>query len=157
MGVSKPPPSPPSTAANAFLGIAVEIRQTHIGRIPFNFALISRRSRFRAGTRYFTRGIDAKGHVANFNETEQIVLIDHDDDGGQKSANGGGGGSYGYGGIAEVEGRTKMSFVQTRGSVPVFWAEINNLRYKPDLLVMDRSDTVCPVLPLSCNIYVERF
>ena len=37
---------------------------------------------------------------------------------------------------------TKMSFVQIRGSVPVFWAEINTLRYKPDLQVMDMQDTV---------------
>lgn len=35
-----------------------------------------------------------------------------------------------------------MSFVQTRGSVPVFWAEVNNLRYKPDLQIMDLQDTV---------------
>lgn len=37
---------------------------------------------------------------------------------------------------------TKMSFVQIRGSVPVFWAEVNTLRYKPDLQVMDLPDTV---------------
>jgi len=37
---------------------------------------------------------------------------------------------------------TKMSFVQIRGSVPIFWAEINTLRYKPDLQVMDLQDTV---------------
>jgi SacI homology domain len=55
----------------------------------------------------------------------------------------------GYGGLAEVAGTTRMSFVQTRGSVPVYWAEINNLRYKPDLQVMDRSDTVCIVY--SCS------
>ena len=36
----------------------------------------------------------------------------------------------------------KLSFVQIRGSVPVFWAEINTLRYKPDLQVMDLQETV---------------
>ena len=35
--------------------------------------LISRRSRFRPGTRYNVRGADELGHVANFVETEQIV------------------------------------------------------------------------------------
>lgn len=112
----------------------MDIRQTHVGRIPFDLALISRRARFRAGTRYFTRGIDSKGHVANYNETEQIILIDSDE--GEESSR------VGYGGFAEVQGTTKLSFVQTRGSVPVYWAEINNLRYKPDLVIMDREDTV---------------
>lgn len=36
----------------------------------------------------------------------------------------------------------KLSFVQIRGSVPVFWAEVNTLRYKPDLQIMDLQDTV---------------
>ena len=39
----------------------------------FRYILVSRRSCFRAGTRYNIRGIDAEGHVANFVETEQIV------------------------------------------------------------------------------------
>ncbi|KAI8451635.1 SacI homology domain-containing protein [Phakopsora pachyrhizi] len=33
------------------------------------------------------------------------------------------------------------SFVQTRGSVPIFWTEIYNLRYKPDLKIMDVPQT----------------
>lgn len=37
---------------------------------------------------------------------------------------------------------TKLSFVQIRGSVPVFWAEVNTLRYKPDLQIMDLQDGV---------------
>lgn len=37
---------------------------------------------------------------------------------------------------------TRLSFVQIRGSVPVFWAEVNTLRYKPDLQVMDIQDGV---------------
>lgn len=73
-----------------------------------NFGLITRRSRYRAGTRYFRRGIDHEGHVANFNETEQIV---------------------------ETPGGEIYSFLQTRGSVPTFWGEVNNLRYKPQLQV----------------------
>lgn len=77
-----------------------------------NFGLITRRSTHRAGTRYFRRGIDSKGNVANFNETEQIL-------------------------IASVKGeQTLFSYLQTRGSVPVFWAEINSLRYRPKLQVI---------------------
>jgi hypothetical protein len=40
------------------------------------------------------------------------------------------------------DGGVKTSYVQIRGSVPVYWAEINNLRYKPDLKVMDLANTV---------------
>jgi len=82
--------------------------------------LISRRSRYRAGTRYFKRGIDKDGHVANFNETEQIVLLE------QLGKN-----------TAEI-----LSFVQIRGSIPLYWAEVNTLRYKPDLQIMELQDSV---------------
>ena len=39
----------------------------------FNFILISRRSCQRVGTRFRKRGIDMKGHVANYVEIEQII------------------------------------------------------------------------------------
>uniref|UniRef100_A0A8C9W5Y0 Phosphatidylinositol-3-phosphatase SAC1 n=1 Tax=Scleropages formosus TaxID=113540 RepID=A0A8C9W5Y0_SCLFO len=39
----------------------------------FDWTLISRRSCFRAGVRYYVRGIDSEGHAANFVETEQII------------------------------------------------------------------------------------
>jgi hypothetical protein len=106
----------------------LELRSAVINNRDFLFCLIARRSRHRVGTRYFTRGIDGNGNVANFNETEQIVLLDPMDD--TKSMRG------------RVDGRERLSFVQIRGSVPVYWAEINNLRYKPDLQIMDIPDTV---------------
>ncbi|KAK0530681.1 Phosphoinositide phosphatase sac1 [Tilletia horrida] len=114
------------------------IKSATINGKDFVFGLLARRSRHRAGTRYFSRGIDADGHVSNFNESEQFVV--YDGQGGavtgsefekDKTAFGGG----------RVEGKIRMSYVQTRGSVPVFWAEVNNLRYKPDLLIMDKPDT----------------
>ncbi|XP_051948796.1 phosphatidylinositol-3-phosphatase SAC1-A-like [Xyrauchen texanus] len=69
----------------------------------FEWILISRRSCFRAGVRYYVRGIDSEGHAANFVETEQIVLFNNG----------------------------RASFVQTRGSMPFFWSQRPNLRYKP--------------------------
>ena len=39
-------------------------------------AVISRMSCERAGARFFTRGVDDEGHVANFVETEQLLLFD---------------------------------------------------------------------------------
>lgn len=39
------------------------------------YYLISRRSSLKAGTRFYARGIDDNGNVANFTESEQIVLL----------------------------------------------------------------------------------
>lgn len=97
-----------------FIFGVVSVHDTKILGVPATFGLISRRSRFRAGTRYFRRGIDNEGHVANYNETEQIVIIND----------------------------RLFSHVQTRGSVPVFWAEINNLRYKPQLRIISSPSTL---------------
>lgn len=104
-----------------------DLRPVFLRGRHMQLCLISRRSRFRAGTRYFRRGIDRDGHVANFNETEQILLLE-----GQPAP--------GTSGASE-EKYTKLSFVQIRGSVPVFWSEINTLRYKPDLQIMDLPET----------------
>ncbi|KAM9188468.1 phosphatidylinositide phosphatase SAC2 [Mergus octosetaceus] len=68
----------------------------------FLVALISRRSRHRAGMRYKRRGVDKNGNVANYVETEQLI---------------------------HVHNHT-LSFVQTRGSVPVFWSQVG-YRYNP--------------------------
>ena len=43
----------------------------------YTIAVISRRSRYRAGTRYKRRGVDFDGHVANYVETEQITMYHH--------------------------------------------------------------------------------
>ncbi|KAK2493806.1 hypothetical protein MC885_001162 [Smutsia gigantea] len=68
----------------------------------FLVALISRRSRHRAGMRYKRRGVDKNGNVANYVETEQLI---------------------------HVHSHT-LSFIQTRGSVPVFWSQVG-YRYNP--------------------------
>ncbi|CAD6579043.1 MAG: hypothetical protein TREMPRED_002343 [Tremellales sp. Tagirdzhanova-0007] len=107
----------------------VDLRSASINNRELLFLLLSRRSRHRAGTRYFSRGIDAQGNTSNFNETEQIVLLDPLPDNGQPLRGG------------RVEGKERLSFVQTRGSAPLFWAEVNNLRYKPDLQVMEVPET----------------
>ncbi|BGP02525.1 Phosphatidylinositol-3-phosphatase SAC1 [Rhodotorula toruloides] len=108
----------------------LEFKHASINGRNFLFGLISRRNRYRAGTRYFSRGIDQAGNVSNFNETEQIVLLDAQNGGGAAGSSGG-----------AVRGDIRFSYVQTRGSVPVYWAEINNLRYKPDLKILDLSST----------------
>ncbi|NWU84268.1 SAC2 phosphatase, partial [Onychorhynchus coronatus] len=68
----------------------------------FLVALLSRRSRHRAGMRYKRRGVDKNGNVANYVETEQLI---------------------------HVHNHT-LSYIQTRGSVPVFWSQVG-YRYNP--------------------------
>ncbi|CAG8548769.1 2260_t:CDS:10 [Paraglomus brasilianum] len=101
----------------------VSIHQTSIKSRPTNFALISRRSRFRNGTRFFSRGVDRDGNASNYVETEQIVEVDPLED------------RY------EFEGKVKLSYVQTRGSIPIYWAQINNIKYTPKLIIMELPDT----------------
>ena len=87
------------------------IIQGYVGVRPFDVAehnceliLISRRKRFRAGTRYKRRGIDDDGYCANYVETEQIIAYR----------------------------TTCMSFIIVRGSIPVFWSqEPETLEYRP--------------------------
>ncbi|KAJ1527310.1 hypothetical protein ONE63_008829 [Megalurothrips usitatus] len=81
----------------------ISINQYTIQGKAFTWTVVSRRSRFRSGTRLFMRGIDSQGNVANFVETEQIVESNGD----------------------------RYSFVQTRGSIPLFWHQLPNLKYKP--------------------------
>ncbi|KAJ1852581.1 Phosphoinositide phosphatase sac1 [Coemansia sp. RSA 1822] len=81
----------------------VEVRGT-----KFNYVLVTRRGRYRQGTRYFSRGADAEGHVSNYAETEQIVDFANGD---------------------------QMAYVQVRGSIPIAWAQVPNMHYVPELRI----------------------
>jgi len=87
----------------------------------FTLGLVSRRSRHRAGTRLFMRGIDEEGHVANNVETEQLVVMQNDAD-------------------SDI---TVASFVQQRGSIPAFWSQLPAIVYKPrPTLTANRDESV---------------
>jgi hypothetical protein len=110
----------------------LRIAPAKVKNTAFTFALITRRSRFRGGTRYLSRGIDEQGHVSNFNETEQIALLN--DTSGPTGYAGGQGIGNGQVGAQPAETQV-LAYLQTRGSVPVYWAEINDLRYTPKLQI----------------------
>ena len=55
--------------------------------------------------------MDIRGDVSNFNETEQLVLV------------------------PGLVVQKWMSYVQTRGSIPAYWAEVMDLKYKPKLRI----------------------
>ncbi len=67
----------------------------HVKKDDINFVLISRRSYILGGTRFNNRGIDNNGFVANFVETEQLMII---------------------------KGKIH-SFKQIRGSLPFYWSQ----------------------------------
>ncbi|KAL1301963.1 hypothetical protein AAFC00_002419 [Neodothiora populina] len=110
----------------------LRITNTSVKGTPLTFILITRRSRHRAGTRYFSRGLDDQGHVSNFNETEQTVILNDDSSSGMTTFAGDGGFSNSKPRGQETQ---VLSYVQTRGSVPVYWAEVNTLKYTPKLQV----------------------
>ena len=91
----------------------VGIFDTKIDNKKMKFILISRRSKNYAGTRYNTRGINDDGNVANFCETEQILIY---------------------------EEYILCSFSQLRGSVPIFFEQIGITAYTD--ITRDKSLTI---------------
>ncbi|GAV00951.1 hypothetical protein RvY_11731 [Ramazzottius varieornatus] len=73
----------------------VEIKTLYAGQYQARACIISRFNSYRAGTRFQVRGANDDGNVANFVETEQLICL----------------------------GDQTLSFVQIRGSVPLFWEQ----------------------------------
>jgi len=90
----------------------VSIKSVFLNGQTLDWAIISRRSIHRAGTRYFIRGADVDGNVANYVETEQLVIYN----------------------------RSVASFVLTRGSIPFIWSQRPNIKYKPKPVVSTVDD-----------------
>ena len=80
--------------------------------LPSTLTLISRLSCKRAGTRFNARGIDDDGNVANFVETEMVFW----------SPTG-----------------TTFSYVQVRGSIPLFWEQQPGLIFGQQKIQITRS------------------
>jgi len=76
-------------------------KQLEIFGTALHLTLICRRSRFFAGTRYLKRGVNEDGKVANDVETEQILA---------------------KGNCGRYYNENFSSFVQIRGSIPLFWS-----------------------------------
>ncbi|KAK5112907.1 hypothetical protein LTR62_003729 [Meristemomyces frigidus] len=83
---------------------------------PSNMTLISRLSCRRAGTRFNARGIDDDGNVANFVETETIFCTD----------------------------TVRFSYVQCRGSVPMFWEQASGLPGQQKITITRSPDATQP-------------
>ena len=89
--------------------------------VLYDELLISRRSKYRAGTRFTRRGADGTGAVTNYAETEQICLV--------LEASGASDGNAEY--LEEI-----YSHVQTRGSIPLRWSSPADVKtYRPRVLI----------------------
>ncbi|KAF8525617.1 SacI homology domain-containing protein [Hysterangium stoloniferum] len=107
-----------------------QAKLTVLGRVVF-VTLIARRSRHFAGARYLKRGVNSEGNVANEVETEQIVfeaLTTPFYYPPRRSADG----------LAHPPRRSPSphytSYVQYRGSIPVFWTQdTTNMNPKPPI------------------------
>uniref|UniRef100_A0A182QH54 SAC domain-containing protein n=1 Tax=Anopheles farauti TaxID=69004 RepID=A0A182QH54_9DIPT len=91
----------------------VQVEQCVIGNECFTLALVSRRSRNRAGTRYKRRGVDEHGNCANYVETEQVLSLR----------------------------QHQIAFTQVRGSVPVYWSQPGYKYRPPPRLDRDEQET----------------
>ncbi|CAB3386484.1 Hypothetical predicted protein [Cloeon dipterum] len=108
---------------------SIEIRTVYVGHRKAAVAIISRLSCERAGTRFNVRGTNDDGFVANFVETEQVIHLDQ-----------------------EV-----TSFLQTRGSVPLFW-EQPGVQVGSHKVKMSRGfDVSCPAFERHMQNMKERY
>eukprot|EP00521_Asterionellopsis_glacialis_P016235 CAMPEP_0195297088 /NCGR_PEP_ID=MMETSP0707-20130614/20798_1 /TAXON_ID=33640 /ORGANISM="Asterionellopsis glacialis, Strain CCMP134" /LENGTH=997 /DNA_ID=CAMNT_0040358789 /DNA_START=190 /DNA_END=3183 /DNA_ORIENTATION=+ len=98
--------------------------------LVYDEVLISRRSRFRAGTRFTKRGADGTGAVTNYAETEQICFLCSNGSTSKfttkkKSKSG-----------IDFSLQQVMSFVQTRGSIPLRWSSPADVKtYAPKIRI----------------------
>lgn len=88
--------------------------------IDMSFMIIARKEVYRLGTRFFSRGIDALGHVSNFAETEQILRIRKEND---------------------ISTERVFSLLQIRGSIPIFWTQNPTLKYTPPVKVSENENS----------------
>uniref|UniRef100_A0A8B9FIR8 FIG4 phosphoinositide 5-phosphatase n=1 Tax=Amazona collaria TaxID=241587 RepID=A0A8B9FIR8_9PSIT len=103
---------------------------------PIYVTLIARRSSKFAGTRFLKRGADCEGDVANEVETEQILY--------DASVMSFSVGSY-------------SSYVQVRGSVPLYWSQdISTMMPKPPI-TLDQGDPFARVAALHFDQMLQRF
>jgi len=76
-----------------------------------DFVLISKKDNRRPGKRFIVRGLDKQGNAVNFVETENIYIVH------------------------ESQQMKFASYVQTRGSIPLFWSQKPNLAWAPKVAI----------------------
>jgi hypothetical protein len=88
-------------------GYVVSTKIQHMAK-TIDFVLVSKKDCRRPGRRFVVRGLDHNGFAANYSETEHIII--HYD----------------------VENQLRVaSYIQTRGSIPLFWSQKPSLAWSP--------------------------
>jgi hypothetical protein len=101
-------------------GYVDQAKMSVYGRLVY-MAIVARRSRFFAGARFLKRGANDLGYVANDVETEQIVS--------EQTTT-----SFHAAGPGLYENPQYTSYVQHRGSIPLYWTQENTgVSPKPDI------------------------
>ncbi|KAJ0400082.1 hypothetical protein P43SY_003937 [Pythium insidiosum] len=85
-------------------GFVKVLKKCEVSGLRCDLLFFTRRSCRRVGTRFNVRGIDKDGSVANFAETEMLVVKPN---------------------------RSICSYVQIRGSIPLYWDQVATLKYMP--------------------------
>ncbi|KAI9905615.1 hypothetical protein PsorP6_013446 [Peronosclerospora sorghi] len=85
-------------------GFVKVIKKCDVNGQRCDILFFTRRSWKRVGTRFNVRGIDKDGYVANFAETEMLLV---------------------------KPCRSVCSYVQVRGSIPLYWDQMVTLKYMP--------------------------
>ncbi|CAI5732437.1 unnamed protein product [Hyaloperonospora brassicae] len=85
-------------------GFVKVIKKCDVNGQRCDVLLVTRRSWRRVGTRFNVRGVDKDGCVANFAETEMLLV---------------------------KPSRAVCSYVQVRGSIPLYWDQMVTLKYMP--------------------------
>eukprot|EP00914_Ancora_sagittata_P020200 GHVO01040055.1.p1 GENE.GHVO01040055.1~~GHVO01040055.1.p1 ORF type:complete len:848 (-),score=140.95 GHVO01040055.1:294-2837(-) len=96
---------------------AVEQRTFFRSTKQFSLTVIARRSRYCVGPRYFKRGVNSKGRVANEVECEQI-LVEIPEQSSTSSSQ-------------PVRRRKVASYVMLRGSIPLYWGHTDPFSMQP--------------------------
>ena len=146
-------PAPLAGARSGFaasFSVAVDPSDASEGRV--DVALLARAGARRVGVRHHCRGADSAGEVANYAETELVVetkvpsRINDAEDEAATYDDAREGGKKLKGNDGDGEGETMstlhvVSHVQTRGSVPLFWAQpLENFYWKHRMKVRVPAD-----------------
>jgi len=134
-------------ATSAFVGVqrnltladasSTDKKLTKSTSLQYDQLLVTRRSKFRVGTRFTKRGADHTGAVANYAETEQIVVVYH-----------------GHNQTLE----SVSSHVQTRGSIPLRWSSPTDIKtYRPRVRIGTDPLAQARALRLHVTDQVSRF
>lgn len=97
---------------NGFVGI----RPVTSYDMEFSYVVVSRKENKRSGCRFIVRGVDMNGNVANFAETEQFIVFTSSTNSSEYSV---------------------LSYLQIRGSIPLIWSQLPNLKLNPTITVLN--------------------